>query len=530
MLQQRTPSTRPDCVVMAEPRLLDEIVRSKEALLSGESLPSKRQRGLLDLETLGKILTRPSRTRPDTLSAPKKNLAAVVGQRNVVVLLVDFPDAPAQTAADHYRDLLFSQGTLQGGSMRDFFSEVSYGSLDVTGTVNGGHGQVAGWYRAPNPKSYYTNNNFGFGAHPQNAQGLVEDVLNIAAQDVDFSLYDGDGDGDVEALVLICAGSGAEQTGNSNDIWSHKWGITPQTHNGVNLSLYFMAPEDGRIGVMAHELGHLLMGWPDLYDTDYSSAGTGAWDLMAAGSWNGGGDRPAHPTAWCKIQAGWVNPTVIYNAAQNITLDPYETSAQVVKLPIGNQAASEYFLLSNRQQTGYDDQLPAAGLLVEHCDDSQANNTDEDHYLVDIEQADGQRDLNLNANRGDATDVYPSGGNDGLTADSTPSSDAYGGGDSGVSVTNIAVNGAQITLHASNGSTGPGEPEWLYNQLITATFSSHVSQSAWAHLGGLGWRQLKDGSSDGVGNLFDMCNSAVSSTRTVHVYVDASYLYAAYLL
>ena len=168
-----------------------------------------------------------------------------------------------------------------------------------------------------------------------------------------------------------------------------------------------MAPEDGRIGVMAHELGHLLMGWPDLYDTDYSSAGTGAWDLMAAGSWNSGGDRPAHPTAWCKLQAGWVVPTVIYNAEQDVTLDPYANVGQVVKLPIGAQNATEYFLLSNRQQAGFDDQLPAAGMLIEHCDDNQANNTDEDHYLVDVEQADGRRDLNLNANRGDATDVFP---------------------------------------------------------------------------------------------------------------------------
>ena len=78
-----------------------------------------------------------------------------------------------------------------------------------------------------------------------------------------FSLYDNDGDGVVDALVVICAGSGAEQTGNVNDIWSHKWSITPQVRDGVTIDRYFMAPEDGRVGVMAHELGHLLMGWPD---------------------------------------------------------------------------------------------------------------------------------------------------------------------------------------------------------------------------------------------------------------------------
>ena len=66
-------------------------------------------------------------------------------------------------------------------------------------------------------------------------------------------------------------------------------------------------PEDCKIGVCAHELGHLLFGWPDLYDIDNSSSGLGEWCLMAGGSWNGYlGDIPAHPSAWCKADQGWV--------------------------------------------------------------------------------------------------------------------------------------------------------------------------------------------------------------------------------
>ena len=40
----------------------------------------------------------------------------------------------------------------------------------------------------------------------------------------------------------------------------------------------------------AHELGHLLFGFPDLYDPDGTSEGIGDWCLMSGGSWNGGGD------------------------------------------------------------------------------------------------------------------------------------------------------------------------------------------------------------------------------------------------
>src|SRR5919206_489929 len=68
-------------------------------------------------------------------------------------------------------------------------------------------------------------------------------------------------------------------------------------------------PEDAKIGVSAHELGHLLFGLPDLYDIDYTSEGVGNWCLMGGGSWNGGGDIPAHPSAWCKLQQGWASKT-----------------------------------------------------------------------------------------------------------------------------------------------------------------------------------------------------------------------------
>jgi immune inhibitor A len=65
---------------------------------------------------------------------------------------------------------------------------------------------------------------------------------------------------------------------------------------------------------------------------------------------------------------------------------------------------SEYFLIENRQRTGYDADLPGGGLLVWHIDDAQPDNTNEDHYKVGLVQADGHRDLELNHNRGDAGD------------------------------------------------------------------------------------------------------------------------------
>jgi immune inhibitor A len=289
-----------------------------------------------------------------------------------------------------------------------------------------------------------------------------------------------------------------------------------------------MAPEDGRVGVMTHELGHLLMGYPDLYDIDYSSAGTGKWDLMAAGSWNGGGDRPAHPSAWCKLQSAWVAPVDIFNAAQSVRIQPYESNNLVYRLPVGRVGGSEYFLLSNRQRIGFDDQLPGSGLIIEHCDDTRTNNTDETHYLVDVEQGDGRRDLNLNANAGDTSDPFPSFGNAEFTANSRPNSLAYDGSDPQISVTAITRLGVDITAEINAGTTVV--QQWVCNVKVTATFADNTSQSARVNIDGIGWRQVTAGAPDGVTNLFLMCNDALTHQRLMHLYIDASYLYSGYLV
>ena len=61
------------------------------------------------------------------------------------------------------------------------------------------------------------------------------------------------------------------------------------------------------VSVMLTYISKLILsvfGWPDLYDTDDSSAGIGSWCLMSAGSWGGGGLRPVHPSACEFIMCG----------------------------------------------------------------------------------------------------------------------------------------------------------------------------------------------------------------------------------
>ena len=117
-------------------------------------------------------------------------------------------------------------------------------------------------------------------------------------------------------------------------------------------------------------------------------------------------------------------------------------------LPIpGNWSGSdEYFLIENRQQMKYDQYMPGEGLLIWHIDDSQGGNSDEDHKLVDLEEADGNDDLDHATNRGDDGDPYNSGS---FTKDSYPDSLAYNGTESGWKIENIEMDGSNIIVDIS---------------------------------------------------------------------------------
>lgn len=379
--------------------------------------------------------------------------APLRGSVRVIVVLVDFDDAPMTATLDHFRELFFSTGKIPTGSVREYYAEVTNGLVTLAG-------EVVGPYRLPRTLAQYAGGKSGTDNPEPNARTMARDAAVLANADVDFAPYDNDGNGFVDAFIVVHAGGGAEETGNKNQIWSHKWVFTHGAYDadGTKIYAYLTIPEDCKIGVCAHELGHLLFGWPDLYDTDGSSEGLGNWCLMGGGSWNGDGDIPAHPSAWCKADQGWVS---VVNRTTNgtVTIKDVKTGRQVYRLWKNGAASKEYFLVENRQRTLYDRTLPGAGLLVYHVDETIDGNEDENHPFIKLLEADGRNQLHDGANRGDAGDPFPgSSKNVALTGTSNPNAKSYGNLDACVTITNINATGASIKARLSVKCAGGSAP------------------------------------------------------------------------
>ena len=401
----------------------------------------------------------------------------VLGQFKILCILVEFSDKPAQVEGEFFDSLLFGSN---GNSVRAYYDEISYGQLDLV-TVN--LPSSIGWVEAPQTYEYYTNNQNGTGAYPQNTQKLCEDLVDAIDNTIDFSNYDNDGDGNVDCLIIAHSGQGAEYTGNNYDIWSHKWSIAPRIKDGVIItsytlqSEYWRNPNDMTIGVFSHELGHGF-GLDDLYDYDATqSRGIGYWGIMAYGCWlgpNGLGSSPSHPCAFNRIKMGFAESIIVEADISEQQIEQVETSGNIYRLWTGGNISNEYFLVENRQPVGFDSYLPESGLMIWHIDENMTSNDYEwypgkdstKHYQVALEQADGHYDLEVKYNFGDEGDPFPGERNNfNFNAVSSPSSNSYTDGVSYIMVNNISYSDsimqADFTIGFSSNDPDPEDPPQL---------------------------------------------------------------------
>jgi len=306
--------------------------------------------------------------KENTLLRSSKRLQTTNNNAKAICALIGFPDKPITKALSDFEQLMNQIGYRSSnarGSVRDFYLENSYGQLDLIITVVGPYVAVNNW-------SYY-------GASDARARDLAKEAADFTFNEANINPadYDNDGDGYIDAFHFLYAGYGEEAGGGSDCIWAHMWGFNhPLVYGSKRLDVYSCSPElrgNGgssitSIGPICHELCHIF-GSPDFYDADGEESGgdfdgTGDWDLMASGSWNGNGDTPAHINMYQKIDFGWVSPIEL-NSTQTIT-DMPNSALNPVAYTVLTPTSGEYYVLENRQREGFDRNVPGTGLLIYH--------------------------------------------------------------------------------------------------------------------------------------------------------------------
>ncbi len=409
------------------------------------------------------LITKPRIAVPRMPAEHVSPRAITTGTVNVAALLIEFTDVTASSShsKSYFDNKLFSQNAGYY-SMYDYFNEVSDGQLAITGTTG------SRWYKSAHALAYYgADGSGGVDTYYTDISNLVIEAVQQADVDIDFSQYDLDGDGIVNHVIIIHAGEGQENSGNTNDIWSHSGSFIGSylTNDGVRIKSYTMLSEYSPVGVFAHEFGHDL-GLPDLYNTQ-SLGGTtvvGEWDLMDFGSWlglNHNGFFPAHIGAWGKKYLGWVTPIDLTQKELGVTVTTAGAQS-VYKIPAmtADDPLKEYFLVEYRRKANFDRYLPGEGLLIWHIDDAMLdyethdslNNTGTALYLnvvnsepyvphraVDLVEADNTDKTS------EASDPFP--GTSGITSFVSPYNNAYNQQSSPFSILNISnAGGSSITF------------------------------------------------------------------------------------
>ncbi|MCL2788582.1 MAG: immune inhibitor A, partial [Micrococcales bacterium] len=275
----------------------------------------------------------------------------------------------------HYRELLFGGAT---ESVAGYYQEVSSGRYSLVG-------DVTDWVTLPKHESYYNNK----GAYRMDelvrdwatawyareiSRGKThQEIVDYLGQFDQWWRGDTTGnpnrpDGVIDHLMIVHAGEGQEAGAPDWAIWSHRSfvGNVEIATTGLRIRDYTIQPENGAIGVFAHEYAHDL-GLPDFYDTTTGGQenSTSFWTLMSSGSWLGRGEgtigtTPGHMGAPEKLQLGWLDYTTVSpGGTRNLVLNPAALDADqavFVNLPPA-QGSTHYYLAENRQCVGYDEAL-----------------------------------------------------------------------------------------------------------------------------------------------------------------------------
>ena len=342
------------------------------------------------------------------------------GSPKSLVILAEFSNLSFKVANPQsaFTDLLNQSGYAQNGatgSARDYF-------IACSDSVFQPEFVVVGPVKLDRPYNYYGGNDAN-GNDKAPAQMIVDACRKADTLGVDFSVYDTDGDGYVDNVFVYYAGYNEAEGGPAETVWPHRWRVQSAVSiDGVRLNDYACTSElrsyTGTtmcgIGTFCHEFTHVF-GFPDLYVTDYNPAGKdlGTWDIMSGGSYNNSGRTPPTYSAYERFYLGWLKPKVLSEPSV-VSLSHLLTSNEACLLSATrahnlngvSPNPAQFFIIENRQKSGWDAYLPGSGLLITRINynaslwNSNTLNNDTATLGVEIMAA------NPAAN-GTASDTYP---------------------------------------------------------------------------------------------------------------------------
>lgn len=414
------------------------------------------------------------------------------GTKKGLIILAQFTDSKFQSGHDRalYNKIANAENYTDNGfkgSVKDYFKAQSAGQFELDF-------DVVGICPLKNPCSYYGGNDAYTGDDLRAGEMVAEACQWAATQGVDFSKYDWDGDGEVDQVFVLYAGKGEANGGAVSTVWPHEYALSYSDYgkslsfNGVIVDTYACSAElndrdqlDG-IGTFCHEFSH-CMGFPDLYDTGYSGwFGMGYYDLMSAGNYNGDGKCPAGYSAYEKHKCGWLTYQDVTHIDEALNVTGLKAiseggGAYVLK----NKAhEDEYYIIENRQNTGWDAYLPSEGVMITHVDydayiwrnnmpNTKGNYYDENDnvYYNDHQRLTIFRAGKSTSGDGVTSDLYPYNTNNSLTAESNPAATLYNKNSDGtkymhVDITDISVASdgtASLTFSKADRSSGGTDPD-----------------------------------------------------------------------
>lgn len=371
------------------------------------------------------------------------------GVKKGLVVLVDFKN---KKFADGH-DLEYYKNVINGkdfsdeeegyvGSVRDYFLAQSNGQFELDFDVVG---------PVTMSKNYGYYGNDGAYQKDEKVYEMIKEACDGIQDKVNLKDYDWDGDGEADQVFFLYAGLGQASGGSAGTVWPHEselryWPCGVLSYSTGKINTYACANElqpetqgssryiSAGIGTICHEFSHCL-GFADMYDTTGSGGyGMSVFDVMDQGSYNGNGFVPCNYTAFERIYAGWVEAIELIDPA---TVKDMKSVSDYGRpfIMYNYKNTNEYFLMENRQNTGWDKGLYGSnGLLIVHVNyvpsrwaNNSVNSSAEKIQCCTVVNADGSRENTQYSLQGDLYPYEVKGVtmNDEFTDESEPAAKLY---------------------------------------------------------------------------------------------------------